>query len=197
MSIFVICLFLGSSASSFPHSSNSFFRIGNLRRFSELADPPDFNSILPIPNSFRLIGLVGAALRLRPSWFAGLSITMRSLKWNWTRPRKRLCMPSITMKRRGSQYGKRSSSDHRTPVSLKIQYLSFFVSTSLHCIATARCSWCVLCFHVSHKILLISDFCNQHKLQKFAAVGPAKPPIFRAAGKSFTATAMTERAKWP
>ena len=63
MSIFVICLFLGSSALSFPHSSNNFFRIGNLRRFSELADPPDFNSVLPIPNSFGLMfGGHGVAL---------------------------------------------------------------------------------------------------------------------------------------
>lgn len=122
---------------------------------------------LPFCKSFKLTWLWWPFLN---SLLACLSITIKPLKWYWTNPRNRLCMPSITMNLVGSQYGSHKSSEHLTPLS----HLHFSQSKST-----------------------ISDFMSQHNPHIWFAVGPARPASLHAAGRSLTATAMTDRESLP
>src|SRR6267154_1239038 len=57
--------------------------------------------------------------------------------WYFTKLRNRLCIPSTTIERVGSQYVNLSNSDHRTPVLLKIWFCSVFEVAANHSSAIA------------------------------------------------------------
>src|ERR1700678_274557 len=63
-------------------------------------------------------------------------------------PRNRLCMASMTTNQVGSKYGRRSSSDHLTPLEANAVSCSDLVSASLKALAEARHSSFVRLHHI-------------------------------------------------